>query len=929
VIRQVFWTFTFTFIFTHIQAQDVFLSDSIYRQKKIFNTLKSNERPQIHECFAEKFQDSECILKQSKASGCNGFESNIGPAYNITWNKDDGSAPVINLPFTFCFFGDNYTNVYMNNNGNLSFLSPNSSFNALAFPSNINRILAAFWADLDFGECGEMHSIVNPTSAIFTWVDAGYFDDQCDKRNTFQIIITNGSDPLVSNGNVAFHFGDMNWTTGNASNGTNGFGGIPASVGANRGNNIDYFQLGFFDHIGNDYDGPAGDPDGIDWLDNKSFYFDFCNSINGNIAPIPVVSDNCNPYQLCNLGDTLELIFPFLSPENNQVTTVSYSCNTLNNIQTIYNSTGFSGEIKLSIPGDNQTIGIHELILTGTDNASPNASTNITYSIEVFDVLSVIPILPTIEYQNNCPPVLLTLSDTIFDSFQWSTGSLNATETIGNPINQNVTVKIERNGCKTLIDSTIYIPPIPFFHISGDLNYCAANPYTELEIIDSILLDSINWNLSILNPQNFFNGKLTSGYHYIEIWDSSGYCKNDTILQIIQYDSLHLESPLYSCFDFVNMHQNTGGSNLGNWNFPNFVQIEFIDSLNGLVNINQFGQYVIIYEDLFCEEKDSIELVYSDIPYFNLAIDTLCRDEVIKIELTDSLNLARVNWNFPDGSSQSIYSNNVQSGNQHYLLENIYGCKHDTLFNIPEYPLPQLLIDQHQCGLYTTINNSIGLEPGIWNWVNSSGVVYFGNEKDIQSFIKVSEYGNYNLIYTDSLCNKSDTIFIQFVPLPLGNIIDSNSCNGIYKEIFAYDEYPEYTNSIIWNTGEIGDRIISFKDGNYSISIENICGKFEDHKFIQNLNCLLEIPNVFSPNNDGVNDYYFINNLDMQFNYFEFQIIDRWGNVIQVFNHPDFKWLGSNMKGEALSDGVYFYKMTFETIQKDIKNYSGFIQLVR
>ena len=35
---------------------------------------------------------------------------------------DDGSSALINLPFNFCFYGDTFTSLYQNNNGNISFL---------------------------------------------------------------------------------------------------------------------------------------------------------------------------------------------------------------------------------------------------------------------------------------------------------------------------------------------------------------------------------------------------------------------------------------------------------------------------------------------------------------------------------------------------------------------------------------------------------------------------------------------------------------------------------------------------------------------------------------------------------------------------------------------------------------------------------------
>ena len=126
---------------------------------------------------------------------------------------------------------------------------------------------------------------MTPTAVYINWEDVGYYSMHGDKLNTFQLIITNGSDPVIQGGNVAFCYQDMEWTTGDASSGVNGFYGTPATCGANSGDGIAYFLISYFDHAGGSFDGPQGSPDGIDWLDNKSFAFDASNT--GNIPPIP------------------------------------------------------------------------------------------------------------------------------------------------------------------------------------------------------------------------------------------------------------------------------------------------------------------------------------------------------------------------------------------------------------------------------------------------------------------------------------------------------------------------------------------------------------------------------------------------------------------------------------------------------------------
>lgn len=67
------------------------------------------------------------------------------------------------------------------------------------------------------------------------------------------------------------------------------------------------------------------------------------------------------------------------------------------------------------------------------------------------------------------------------------------------------------------------------------------------------------------------------------------------------------------------------------------------------------------------------------------------------------------------------------------------------------------------------------------------------------------------------------------------------------------------------------------------------------------------LPNVFTPNGDGHNDFYVprpyhsVQKVDME-------IYDRWGVLVFKTDNPDLNWDGTNMNnGKTISDGVYFY----------------------
>ena len=82
----------------------------------------------------------------------------------------------------------------------------------------------------------------------------------------------------------------------------------------------------------------------------------------------------------------------------------------------------------------------------------------------------------------------------------------------------------------------------------------------------------------------------------------------------------------------------------------------------------------------------------------------------------------------------------------------------------------------------------------------------------------------------------------------------------------------------------------------------------------------LQIPNVFTPNGDGVNDAFIVKGLPENS---KICIYNRWGTVVYKSDNYKNDWQG-NSDGLPCSEGVYYYLLTTPT-----KNYKGFITLLR
>jgi len=92
--------------------------------------------------------------------------------------------------------------------------------------------------------------------------------------------------------------------------------------------------------------------------------------------------------------------------------------------------------------------------------------------------------------------------------------------------------------------------------------------------------------------------------------------------------------------------------------------------------------------------------------------------------------------------------------------------------------------------------------------------------------------------------------------------------------------------------------------------------------FLEHVNIF--IPNVFSPNGDGNNDYFEIFTISESIATIDMSIYDRWGNLI--FNGK--KWDGTS-ENKFVNPGVFIYNINVITNDNETINFSGSITVIR
>jgi gliding motility-associated-like protein len=603
--------------------------------------------------FTPQLNETPITRGASRSSAC-GCYTPPDASYTLSMTpNDDGSTSLIPIPFTFCLYGDTYNGLFINNNGNVSFVSSFGTFSATGFPSGTYRMVAPFWGDVDTRGVGQVWHKVTPTAIYINWVNVGYFNSQTDKTNTFQLILTNGNDPVIGVGNnVAFCYGDMQWTTGSASSGVNGFGGVPATVGANRGNATDFVQFGRFDQPGTAYDGPFGNSDGVDWLDYKSIIFDACVA-GSNIAPVPSLdytvngipagtgTGGCDTLRLC-VGDTLLVTGQFLSPESGQITSITLDTTGVPNVTINANNPGNTASLNFIFVPDASNVGVNVIVINAIDNGTPAMGTAVGLAI-VVDTLNVPP--PTIVGDTAfCTGGSVVLeSGANYDFYVWNTGLVDSVITITAPGSYSVTGFL--NGCSKQSEPFVVIEhPNPVPIITGPTHHCVG-------VTDSVWTDTFyvdwNWSAGSVDPVQIITA---AGTYSVTVTDTNGCVGTGSIT--VQNYTFSVPATAFQC---GTNHQVSGVNSAGGtWSVPTALNSVVSYSpntttVNPAVTVTTEGIMPLIFYDNICQRADTLYLTVMYAPTVSLSDTADCIGTTIVLNaITGGSATYAFNWSTGD-----------------------------------------------------------------------------------------------------------------------------------------------------------------------------------------------------------------------------------------------------------------------------------------
>ncbi|MDP1744141.1 MAG: gliding motility-associated C-terminal domain-containing protein [Bacteroidota bacterium] len=177
---------------------------------------------------------------------------------------------------------------------------------------------------------------------------------------------------------------------------------------------------------------------------------------------------------------------------------------------------------------------------------------------------------------------------------------------------------------------------------------------------------------------------------------------------------------------------------------------------------------------------------------------------------------------------------------------------------------------------------------------------------------------------------------VTVVPIPVAAISVTPSIVVFFPQTICFTADSINTSSLLWNFGDnsidsVNSVCHSFPGGGtYCVTLleTNTIGCRDSAEV-----CVVEvevlIPNVFSPNGDGLNDMFFIDMEVDGITYYKCEIYDRWGLKMTELVRAKQGWSGHTTAGLTASEGTYYFVLSIEwgstlSIRKE-----GFLTLVR
>jgi gliding motility-associated-like protein len=517
--------------------------------------------------------------------------------------------------------------------------------------------------------------------------------------------------------------------------------------------------------------------------------------------------------------------------------------------------------------------------------------------------------LPTVSLSS--PPTICHGDTTILNasggiSYTWSTGQTTSSISVNPSGNATYTVGVNNGTCTKDTNIKVLVSPLPSVGFSGNTTICNGSSATLIASGGG----TYTWSNSATSSSITVNPTTDSTY-FITV-TTNGCSKDTSIAVTVITLTTTITSPFSICSgDTATLHASGGGTYA--WGTGSTASTVFV------IPTSPTTTYSVLITNGVCVKDTSVTVTVNPLPFAGISgTSQICKgDSVI---LTASGGGTYV-WNTGQ-SSASITVTPTSTFVYTVAVTNSFGCKADTTFKVKVIS-PAGAITGPSVVCYGDSITLVAIGGGTYLW--STGTT---NNTIIVNPTKNTTYS----VIINNICIDTVTRNISFDNPELNACCDTaitSPGTSVSLQASGMSSYYWVPSTGI-NCDSCPDPTVNpTVTTTYTVFGTDSAGcKLDKTITVDVSNCLItSIPNVFTPNGDGIDDQFVIN--AQYVSGYSISIYDRWGKEMYQSNNPDVYWNGKDENdNELVSSGVYYYIIKYVCNNKSYTK-DGYMQVIR
>jgi gliding motility-associated-like protein len=518
-----------------------------------------------------------------------------------------------------------------------------------------------------------------------------------------------------------------------------------------------------------------------------------------------------------------------------------------------------------------------------------------------------------------------------YASYAWSNGSHNYSILVNQTGTYSV-IATDSNGCISSDSVLIKVNSIASVFIGNDTSLCSDNSL--------ILYAGPNYSLykwSTLESDSSITVYLAGSY-YVDVTDLNGCPSSDTI-QLSNYSTLKIDlgQDINICNgDSVEIN---AGSDYTSylWSTGELSSSIYIDSASTCS--------VIVKDKNGCESLDTVLISISPLPLVSFYFNPICEGDTVYF--INQSGGESYTWNFGDQTySNDLAPNHIYETAGTYSIKLVaidhHACRDSSSQTINIYPIPDVSFlsnTKEGCPNLSVefYNTTLDAVTYLWDFGNGD----FSTEENPAYLFTQSGFYDVSLSATNSYgCSNNYTSvqYIQIFPIPQAHFESSEQMMDILSSSVYFTDLSIDATSWIWDfddgeTGTDQNPQHIFKDtGTFEVLLTVLnnyeCADTSTQQISIGDVHTFYIPTSFTPNGDGKNDYFFPKGIGINYETFQMEIFNRWGNLLFQANDFERGWDGKKGSQYAKED-TYIWQIYFKELSGKKHYYTGNVNLIR